>query len=206
MFRLTAIALVITGCADEPGAYCSIGDVRECMCSSTESGSQSCAPDRLGFARCVCGADDGGRTVPGDGGWVTDGAVRDGGRDAGPCSVDRPCSWDAGESSDECDLYLQTGCAPGEACRRGRTTPSTIPRTGPPQCEPAGPIAEGDSDCRDPEGNDLCAAGLFCQSWGSCVRYCRAAGPACPDLRGVAQWCMYGGPADIPFCTTDPMP
>lgn len=129
-------------------------------------------------------------------------AVADGGRDA--ASVDAPPTPDAGWG--DCNLFAQTGCSSGEACRRAARTdpPFVTPHDGPPACEPSGALMEERSlpggGCRNGDGSDACRAGLFCQSWGACERYCDPAGAACPDVDGAAQTCVTDGPAGVPYC------
>lgn len=125
----------------------------------------------------------------------------DAGGDA-PGSVDAPpASPDVWGS---CDLFAQTGCAGGEACRRADDGTVT-PHIGPPACEPAGVVMEGDTlpggGCRNVDGTDACAPGLFC--FGTCLRYCDPDGSPCPDIRGSPQRCDTErfAPADLGYCT-----
>ncbi|MBZ0121786.1 MAG: hypothetical protein K8H88_32635, partial [Sandaracinaceae bacterium] len=117
------------------------------------------------------------------------------GRDAGPR--------DAGPPEGECWLVEQLGCAPGLTCRRTRAGTET-PFTGPSACMTPGTMDEWDSttNCWGP-GRDLCAAGLFCLSFGRCARFCDPAGDPCPPTpRGSPQQCvMLEGAAPDPYCS-----
>lgn len=130
---------------------------------------------------------------------TTDAAL-DAGRDSATPdapALDSPDAWGT------CGLVPQSGCAPGEACRLSERTmpPFVTPPDGPPACEPAGTHDEDDvTDC-SVGGRDLCQAGLYCQSWGTCVRYCDpAASEPCPPIRGDARACTGVGPAGTWFC------
>lgn len=131
--------------------------------------------------------------------------IIDAGRDAGRDSAtpdaradDAPDAWGM------CGLVPQTGCGPRQACRLSERTmpPFVTPPDGPPACEPAGTHDEDTvTYCRGSMGEDLCQAGLYCQSWGTCVRYCDPAAPdPCPPIRGDARACTGVGPAGTWFC------
>lgn len=180
--RVAAIALVV-GCSEEANPL------------AEDAGRvEFDAGDR----RDVGAAERDASELESDAGDALDAARADGGRprrDAGPGE-------DAG-SSEVCDIYFQTGCAAGEACRledRGIA--------GAARCEPAGIYADGQPyelgrHCRGASGEDLCAAGLFCGI--VCRRYCRPRlPPACPPSPpGYEQRCIEDERLPIPYCTDE---
>lgn len=127
-----------------------------------------------------------------------------GARDAPPIDAGSPT--DAGiDAWGTCSIVPQSGCSATEACRRSpRLEPPFVrPHDGPPACELAGLIGEGRSlpggGCRV-DGDDQCAAGLFCTPPGTCARYCDPAGAPCPDLDGSPMRCRTDVYATIPVC------
>jgi hypothetical protein len=143
---------------------------------------------------------DGGRLVPDAGRDADMPSIDDAGRDAGRVDAGPP---------PVCDLVTQEGCAINQACRRGDSIPSTVPPSGPPECELVRTPSpnewcwpSGVTGCRDAEGHDLCGRGLFCQSFGCCVRFCDPVGTPCPtNISGTAQHCELGGPGIDGFCS-----
>lgn len=169
---------------------CTPGESRACTCVGGAAGAQLCAHDGSRLEACVCDADDAAVPMHDDAGpdagthAALDGGLdagdEDAGSDAGPV--------DAGPPSGECWLVPQAGCGWGEACRNGDwpDPPNSSPRSGPPECQPAGPMDEYDrpADRRcSLDGVDQCQAGLFCGWEGWCWRYCDPHGEPCPPLR-----------------------
>lgn len=134
--------------------------------------------------------------------------------DAGPGDAGRDAAIDAGSGaatdggSGVCSLVPQSGCGGGEACRRSARD-GVFPHDGPEACEPAGPLAEGQSSpslyggCWADSfgGRDRCQAGLFC--WTVCRRYCRSDSD-CPPIDGTLQRCVPTDDArealTVPYC------
>lgn len=191
---------------------CTPGESRACTCPSGATGAQVCdaAGDRLGPCECAppndldagAGDDDAGERPHDAGRDAGHELERDGSADAGEAldasgradSGSEP-ELDAGAPWGECSIVPQAGCGPAEACRRAWTKEeggerrTSYPGIFEPRCEPSGPLEQhepGDCLALPPgadEGQDQCAAGLFCDHpSGTCSRYCDpdAADP-CPD-------------------------
>lgn len=150
--------------------------------------------DDAGMVVDVDAGSDAGREL--DAGSVVDGGS-DAGTDAGPALA--------------CDLYAsvcaENGCLRGQSCRRTQT-PGEMDNTyeGPPACMPTGSIAEHNygftGSCSWTDPDRFCRCGLFCQTWGHCLRYCDPGGEPCPNTAtGGAQYCRTDGPGGVPYCS-----
>lgn len=187
--RAALFALVLGCTANAEPPPCASG-TRAC---DVDAGSSEDASDPSRDAAGSVDAEDEGDASVDAGDAQPDVGPRDGGWRADGGRVD------AGGS---CTLVPQRGCGSNQACRHD-------PEGGPTRCELAGTIQEHHgfpaNYCRGEGGADLCAAGLFCQSWGECVRYCDPAGASCPPAPGGSeQWCRTGaGPA---HCSFEPRP
>jgi hypothetical protein len=174
---LIALALIASACSPDP------------IAPSSDAGRDAQLEADGGDDVDAGGPIDAGRDAG------SDAAIADAGSDAGPPDGGPP---DAGWG--ECSIVPQSGCMPGEACRRSESFGG--PETGPPACEPAGPLEEG-AACST-AGDDLCSPGLFC--WVVCRRYCNTDAD-CPDRMGSPYRCVpeTGDPDSlgVRYCARD---